>query len=88
MSARAAIETEETARLSGGPLRYVLRRSPVARRLRVTIHPDRGVVVTVPATARGRAAVITDTLVRDFLDEREPWIRRTCRRTGRRRSAR
>ncbi len=76
VSAREAVETEETVRLTGGPLHYVLRRSPLARRLRVTIHPDRGVVVTVPATTRGRAAAITDTLVRNFLDEREPWIRR------------
>jgi len=76
MSGAKVLETDEVVRLTGGPLRYVLRRSPVARRLRVAIHPDRGVVVTVPATTRGRAAAITDTLVRDFLDEREPWIRR------------
>ena len=37
----------------GGDLEYTLRRSPRARRLRVTIHPERGVVVIA---ARRRAA--------------------------------
>jgi predicted metal-dependent hydrolase len=74
--ASGPIETEEVVLLSGGPLAYILRRSPRARRLRVTIHPDRGVVVTVPASTRGRAAAITASLIRDFLDEREPWLRR------------
>ena len=71
-----AVETDVVVRLSGGDLPFVLRRAPRARRLRVTIHPERGVVVTVPASARGRAAAITDQLVRDFLEERELWIRR------------
>ena len=71
MSEAAAI-----AELPGGQLRYTLRRSPRARTLRVVIHPDRGVVVTVPArTVRpeheGRAAA--------FLAEREPWLRRHLR---------
>ena len=35
-----------------GDLPYVLRRSPRATRLRVTVHPERGVVVTVPPTSR------------------------------------
>ena len=61
------------AELPGGPLPYTLRRSSRARVLRVVIHPDRGVVVTVPArTVRPehehRAAA--------FLAEREPWLRK------------
>ncbi len=53
LTARPGItETTERVRLAGGPLDYTLRRSPRARTLRVLIHPDRGVVVTIPATAR------------------------------------
>ena len=45
-------ETAAVAMLAGGPLAYTLRRSPRSRGLRVVIHPDRGVVVTVPARGR------------------------------------
>ncbi len=71
----AATETDEVVRLPGGDLPYTLRRSPRARRLRVVIHPERGVVVTLPAATRlgGGGA---DRVVRDFLVEREPWLRR------------
>ena len=66
-------EAAAIAKLPGGPLSYTLRRSSRARVLRVVIHPDRGVVVTVPArTVRPeherRAAA--------FLAEREPWLRK------------
>ena len=77
MSRAAAqpIETDEVVRLSGGDLPYTLRRSPRARRLRVVIHPERGVVVTLPAAARlGRGGA--DRVIREFLGEREPWLRR------------
>jgi predicted metal-dependent hydrolase len=73
-----AAEAEETwvvARLPGGDLPYVLRRSPRARRLRVTIHPERGVVVTVPARMPGGRGG-AERLIREFLSEREPWVRR------------
>jgi GTP-binding protein HflX len=71
----AAIEERAVvADLPGGPVPYTLRHSPRARGLRVVIHPERGVVVTVPATRAGhrdgeRRAVA-------FLVEREPWVRR------------
>ena len=66
-------EAAAIAELPGGPIPYTLRRSSRARVLRVVIHPDRGVVVTVPArTVRPeherRAAA--------FLAEREPWLRK------------
>jgi predicted metal-dependent hydrolase len=54
---------------------YTLRRSPRARTLRVVIHPDRGVVVTVPAAGR-RGWSDPERLVATFLGEREPWLRR------------
>jgi hypothetical protein len=69
-----ATEAPAIARLSGGPLPYTLRHSPRARGLRVVIHPEHGVVVTVPATRSGR----TDGERRavEFLGQREPWVRR------------
>jgi predicted metal-dependent hydrolase len=69
-----ASETMQVARLPGGDLAYTLRRSPRARRLRVVIHPDRGVVVTMPAESR-RGWSRGDGLVLDFLAEREAWLR-------------
>jgi predicted metal-dependent hydrolase len=71
----AAVETDAVARLAGGALPYTLRRSPRATRLRVTIHPERGVVVTVPAAAR-RGWGRPEAVVEGFLREREPWLRR------------
>lgn len=54
---------------------YLLRRSARSRRLRITIDPEHGLVVTVPvATRRGWAH--PERLIDDFLREREPWIRR------------
>lgn len=57
---------------------YTLRRSPRSRRMRVTIDPALGVVVTVPpATRRGWAR--PEPLVEAFLRERESWLRRHLR---------
>jgi predicted metal-dependent hydrolase len=67
-------ETSAVAQLSGGPLHFILRHSPRARSLRVVIHPERGVVVTVPATRNGRA--VGEARARAFLSEREAWVRR------------
>jgi predicted metal-dependent hydrolase len=81
-SPRTAVEATEQAavlRSRDGDIPYTLRRSPAARRLRVTIHPQRGMVVTMPpASARGWSR--TDRLVEGFLHEREPWIRRHLER--------
>ena len=80
-----ATETSTLARLPGGDLPYLLRRSPRAHRLRVTIHPERGVVVSVPpATHRGWAR--PEPVVLDFLTQREGWIRRHLERQRRTRS--
>ena len=57
------------------PPPYVLRRSARSRRLRITIDPEHGLVVTVPlATRRGWAH--PEAVIDEFLREREPWIRR------------
>jgi predicted metal-dependent hydrolase len=85
MSARTAgpaTETPAIARLAGGPVPYLLRRSPRSRGLRVVIHPVRGVVVTVPSSGRRGWADPTGH-VHDFLAEREPWLRRHLDRHAR-----
>jgi predicted metal-dependent hydrolase len=79
-----AMETALVARLPGGDLPYVLRRTPRARRLRLTVNPRRGVVVTVPLT-RGWDRV--DARVDAFIREREVWIRRHLERLDARRSS-
>lgn len=75
--ARAA-EIAAVADLPGGPVAYTLRRSPRARGVRVVIHPERGVVVTVPATRvaehEGQRRAVA------FLGEREAWLRRHLQR--------
>ena len=73
--AAAATETDAVARLPSGDLPYVLRRSPRSRRLRVTIVPDRGVIVSIPAAGR-RGWSRPEPIVTAFLAEREAWIRR------------
>jgi predicted metal-dependent hydrolase len=74
---RSGVATESPAvvRLPGGPLPYTLRRSPRSRGLRVVIHPDRGVVVTVPAAGR-RGWSDPERHVGPFLAAREAWLRR------------
>lgn len=62
------------APLPGGALDYTLRHSPRARGLRVVIHPERGVVVTVPASRAGRED--GERRAREFLVQRERWLRR------------
>ena len=74
-STAQASETPEVVQLPGGPLAYTLRRSPRSRGLRVVIHPERGVVVTVPAAGR-RGWAQPERHVGAFLAEREAWLRR------------
>src|SRR5262245_61070562 len=69
-----------------GPLPpYTLRRSPRSRRMRVTIDPALGVVVTVPpATRRGWAH--PEASIDRFLRERESWLRRHLEAMARQRA--
>ena len=78
-------ETTASLHLPGGPLDYTLRRSPRSRGLRVVIHPERGVVVTVPIAGR-RGWSRPEDQVRAFLVEREPWLRRHLDRFARERA--
>ena len=78
-------ETAATLDLPGGSLAYTLRRSPRSRGLRVVIHPDRGVIVTVPSPGR-RGWAEPDRHIRPFLVEREPWLRRHLDRNARERA--
>jgi predicted metal-dependent hydrolase len=64
-----------TLHLPGGRIDYLVRRSPRARRLRVTIDPQRGVVVSLPPSSR-RGWARPDRMVEAFLLEREAWLRR------------
>lgn len=76
MTARTILPTTEQARsleLAGRTVPYLLRRSARARRLRVAIDPERGVVVTIPAR-RGWSPSVAD--VEGFLSDRERWLRR------------
>jgi predicted metal-dependent hydrolase len=68
------MEAPAVAELPGGPVPYTLRRSPHARSLRVVIHPERGVVVTVPTDRSGHGDGERRAVA--FLAEREPWLRR------------
>lgn len=77
-------ETREVA-LAGGVLAYLVRRSPRARRLRVTLDPRQGVIVTVPGSApRGRSR--PEPAIEAFLADRERWIRRHLDRYARERA--
>jgi predicted metal-dependent hydrolase len=78
MSRRATLDVASdtaTLDLPGGPIQYVLRRSPRSRRLRVTIDPLEGVIVSVPPRTR-RGWARAEPMVESFLREREPWLRR------------
>jgi predicted metal-dependent hydrolase len=55
--------------LQQDPLPHVIRRSPRARRVRVVVEPDGGVVVVLPSRARDREA---DAALREL----RPWIER------------
>ena len=68
------MEAPAIADLPGGPLPFTLRHSPRARTLRVVIHPDRGVIVTLPATRVARRDGERRAVA--FLAEREGWVRR------------
>jgi len=80
--AGTATETAAVLHLPRGPISYVLRRSPRSRRLRVTIDPRRGVVVTLPPAER-RGWRRPEPLVEAFLVEREVWLRRHLERADR-----
>jgi hypothetical protein len=79
------IETDEMARLSGGPTRYLLRRSARARGLRVTVDPRQGLVVTMPTPGR-RGWARPDGRVDRFLAAHEGWIVRQLGRFERQRA--
>ena len=78
IGAEAVTETPAVVQLPGGALSYTLRRSPRSRGLRVVIHHERGVVVTVPAPGRRGWSTMPglERHVQSFLAEREPWLRR------------
>ena len=80
-----ATESTEQIDLVDGPLGYTLRRSRRARRLRISVDPRRGVVVTIPAGRLGAREAAAH--VEPFLREREPWLRGHLARHARERGA-
>ncbi len=64
-----------TVRLPGGAIEVTVRRTPRARRLRVTIDPRRGVVVSLPPPTR-RGWARPERTIETFLADREDWLRR------------
>ena len=78
-------ESDRQIRLGGLPVRYVLRRTSRARGIRLTIDDRRGLVVSVPPSAR-RGWFQADDRVEGFMREREAWILRHLRTLERRRS--
>jgi predicted metal-dependent hydrolase len=75
------LEVPATLHLPGGPLHYVVRRSPRARQLRVTIDPQRGVIVSLPPPTR-RGWARAERIIESFLRERETWVRRHLARNA------
>jgi hypothetical protein len=73
---RRSLPDEEPIRLDlpGGPIDAILRRSPRARRLRLTVDMRRGLIVTVPGGRRPDPRVLQ--ALAPFVREREAWIRR------------
>ena len=84
MRGPSAMEAPAIADLAGGRLPYTLRRSTRARGVRVVIHPDRGVIVTVPATRLSQRE--GERRAQRFLHERERWVRRHLDRQARARA--
>lgn len=80
-----ATESAEQIDLAGGPLAYTLRRSRRARRLRLSVDPRRGVVVTIPAGRPGAREAAAH--VEPFLRERERWLRNHLARQARARDS-
>jgi hypothetical protein len=78
-------EHEAVTDLPGGPLRYLVRHSPRSRRLRITIDPRLGVVVSLPPPER-RGWRRPERAIETFLAEREAWIRRHVERADRARA--
>jgi predicted metal-dependent hydrolase len=69
-----------------GPLPpYTLRHSSRSRRLRVTIDPALGIVVTVPPPTR-RGWARPQPMIERFLRERETWLRRHLERIAHQRA--
>jgi predicted metal-dependent hydrolase len=76
------VEVLRQTRLGGTVVSYVLRRTPRARGIRLTIDGRRGLVVSLPpATRRGWAHA--EERVDGFLREREAWIVRHLARLDR-----
>lgn len=73
MARRASRVREEPGPPVDGLPPYLLRFNPAARRLRITVNPRRGVVVTIPRGSNAEAAV-------SFLVAKREWVQRMLAR--------
>jgi predicted metal-dependent hydrolase len=73
-TAERATEEGIVLDLPGGRVDAILRRSPRARRLRLTVDARRGLIVTVPGGRRTDPGIVR--AIGPFAGEREAWIRR------------
>jgi predicted metal-dependent hydrolase len=78
-------ESRQQLGLAGGPIPYLLRRSPRSRGIRLTIDDRLGLVVSVPPPGR-RGWARPEDRVEAFIRERERWIRRHLRQSDQRRA--
>jgi hypothetical protein len=78
-------ETPIRLLLPGGPLDATLRSSGRARRVRLSVDPVRGLVLTIPAGARSASQAMEVAVA--FAAEREAWIRRHLAAVDRARAA-
>ena len=85
-SARSITEVAGRVILGRASVDYLLRRTPRARGLRLTVDPRRGLVVTIPPPTR-RGWSRPDERIEGFLREREAWVLRHLGRLERERAA-
>lgn len=67
------LERRATIALDGRTLDYLVRRTPRARGMRLTVDPDRGLVVAIPPADR-RGWARPDERIEAFVRERQGWI--------------
>jgi hypothetical protein len=81
----APVESKHVVLLRGATVDYLVRRTPRARGLRLTVDPRRGLVVTIPPESR-RGWKRPDDRIEGFLRDRQAWVLRHLGRLERERA--
>lgn len=79
------VESNHVVLLGGATVDYLVRRTPRARGLRLTVDPRRGLVVTIPPASR-HGWKQPDDRIEGFLRERQAWVLRHLGRLERERA--